>query len=167
MAEKHYGVTLQETREARGLSQKKLAMLADVSRATLALAEQGANIELDTLRKLTATLGITEIDIGGVNLRTTAAPGVSPSALAPLADEMERQAVQTRHIAARLRIIATVGVGKSISNDTPSGEGVTAKATQLAELVYNFARQVQTETDPKRLKRIEKDVSGLLHRSTA
>src|SRR5260221_2870442 len=79
MADQHYGITLRDERVKLGLSAKKLALLADVSRGTLALAEEGANIELDTLRKLAATLGITEIDIGGTLLRTRAATGRQPT----------------------------------------------------------------------------------------
>src|SRR5258708_18172578 len=167
MADQHYGITLRDERVKLGLSAKKLALLADVSRGTLALAEEGANIELDTLRKLAGALGIREIDIGGLLVHTRTASGVNPTALAALADAIDLHAETGRQIATRVRNFATVGVGKSRSNDTPSKEGVSAHAAQLADLVFEFARQVQTETDPKRLKKLERDVSGLLHRSTA
>ncbi|HEY0140645.1 MAG TPA: hypothetical protein VGF48_07105 [Thermoanaerobaculia bacterium] len=52
---------LREAKERLKLSDKKLAVLADVSRAHVAAAQRGANISRDVLKKLMRTLQMKEI----------------------------------------------------------------------------------------------------------
>ena len=56
---------IKRLREAKGLSQEKLARLADVANNTLIKMESGENINptLDTLKKVTKALGVSVDDL--------------------------------------------------------------------------------------------------------
>ena len=56
---------IKKLREAKGLSQEKLARLADVANNTLIKMESGENINptLDTLKKVTKALGVSVDDL--------------------------------------------------------------------------------------------------------
>ncbi|HYM61782.1 MAG TPA: helix-turn-helix domain-containing protein, partial [Thermoanaerobaculia bacterium] len=62
------GETVKATRIRKGLTQAKLARLANVSRRHLAALEKGANISVLVLRKVASVLDLSEIDLGGVRL---------------------------------------------------------------------------------------------------
>ena len=66
------GETVRSTRIRRGLTQAKLARLAGVSRRHLAALEKGANVSVNVLRKVASVLDLTEIDLGGISIRTRA-----------------------------------------------------------------------------------------------
>jgi hypothetical protein len=53
----------------------------------------------------------------------------------------------------------TLGVGKSVTNDTPNDEGFNGRA---AALVTHFAQHVRSLSDPAKLQKVERAVSNLL-----
>lgn len=64
------GDVVRETRIKKGLTQAQLARMAGVSRRHLAAMEKGANVSIAVMMKVTAVLGLTEIQIGKLSLRT-------------------------------------------------------------------------------------------------
>lgn len=54
---------LRRAREAAGLSQQALANLAGIPRNQVVRAERGDNITIDTLRKIAAHVGVTELTL--------------------------------------------------------------------------------------------------------
>src|SRR5260221_5410269 len=86
------GETVRTTRIRRGLTQAKLARLAGVSRRHLAALEKRANVAVDVLPKVAVVLDLTEIDLGGISLRTSANPDVDVN-LPLLADTLREARV--------------------------------------------------------------------------
>ncbi len=97
------GDTVRTTRIRRGLTQAKLARLAGVSRRHLAALEKGANISINVLTKVALVLDLTEIDLGGISLRTTANPdaGVNVPLLADTLREARVDALRAQTLLAR------------------------------------------------------------------
>jgi transcriptional regulator with XRE-family HTH domain len=97
------GETIRSTRIRRGLTQAKLARLAGVSRRHLAALEKGANVSINVLRKVTAVLDLTEIDLGGLSLRTGTGPdsGVNVPLLADTLREARVDAHRAQTLLAR------------------------------------------------------------------
>lgn len=62
------GDTVREARIRKGLTQAKLAKLADVSRRHLAALEKGANVSVNILQRVAAVLDLTEIHLGDLSL---------------------------------------------------------------------------------------------------
>jgi len=62
---------LKKLREKKGLSQDRLAKLADVANNTIIKIEQGENINptLDTLKKMAKALGVSLDELTGYQLR--------------------------------------------------------------------------------------------------
>jgi len=62
---------LKKLREKKGLSQDRLAKLADVANNTIIKIEQGENINptLDTLKKMAKALGVGLDELSGYQLR--------------------------------------------------------------------------------------------------
>jgi transcriptional regulator with XRE-family HTH domain len=103
------GETVRSTRIRRGLTQAKLARLAGVSRRHLAALEKGANVSISVLRKVAAVLELTEIDVGGVSLRTR--PDTEGSVNVPLLADTLREARVDAHRAQTLLARAEALVG--------------------------------------------------------
>src|SRR2546430_14576391 len=103
------GETVRTTRIRRGLTQAKLARLAGVSRRHLAALEKGANVSVNVLRKVAVVLDLTEIDLGGISLRTSANPdaGVNVPLLADTLSEARVVANRAQNLMARA--VALVG----------------------------------------------------------
>ena|SRR5687768_12191218 len=69
---------IREAREQHGLSQAKLARLANVHRTQLRVLEEGGNVTIETLTKVLAQLpNLRSVNLGAVQLHTGA---VDPSA---------------------------------------------------------------------------------------
>ena len=153
-----YGLELQRSRLARGLSIKKFAKLSGVSRRHINSAERGLNISIDVLKKLMRALGMTEIDVGdGISIR--AESPLSASEIRDVLLDLHRSAELTQSVAAKIRSFER-RVGKSIRNDTPDDEdGVVAKASAL---ISAFTAHVRSLRDPAELANVEKGISGLL-----
>jgi transcriptional regulator with XRE-family HTH domain len=64
------GETVRSTRIKRGLTQARLARLADVSRRHLAALEKGANVSINVLQKVAAVLDLAEINLGELTVQT-------------------------------------------------------------------------------------------------
>lgn len=62
------GDTVREARIRKGLTQAKLAKLAEVSRRHLAALEKGANVSINILQRVAAVLDLTEIHLGDLSL---------------------------------------------------------------------------------------------------
>ena len=65
------GDTVREARIRKGLTQARLAKLADVSRRHLAALEKGANVSVNILQRVATVLELTEIQIGDLSLRAS------------------------------------------------------------------------------------------------
>src|SRR5260370_22734943 len=89
------GETVRSTRIRRGLTQAKLARLAGVSRRHLAALEKGANVSVNVLRKVAAVLDLTEIDLGGISIRTR--PDAESGVNVPLLADPLREAQGDAH----------------------------------------------------------------------
>jgi transcriptional regulator with XRE-family HTH domain len=63
------GDTVREARIRKGLTQARLAKLADVSRRHLAALEKGANVSVSILQRVAAVLELTEIPLGDLSFR--------------------------------------------------------------------------------------------------
>jgi transcriptional regulator with XRE-family HTH domain len=94
------GETVRSTRIRRGLTQAKLARLAGVSRRHLAALEKGANVSVNVLRKVASVLDLTEIDLGGVAIRTNG--GTDAGVNVPLLADTLREARVDAHRAQTL-----------------------------------------------------------------
>jgi len=66
-----FSKNLKKLRQAKGLSQDRLAKLADVTNNTIIKIEQGENINptLATLKKITKALGVSLDELTGYQLR--------------------------------------------------------------------------------------------------
>lgn len=60
---KAFGKHLRELREEYDLTQKELALACDIEKSQIARAEQGANITMSTLFKISEGLGIPAAEI--------------------------------------------------------------------------------------------------------
>jgi transcriptional regulator with XRE-family HTH domain len=135
------GETVRTTRIRRGLTQAKLARLAGVSRRHLAALEKGANVSVNVLRKVAVVLDLTEIDLGGISLRTSANPdaGVNVPLLADTLREARVDANRAQTLLARAEALVGGNGGVVIEfpkiairhldlearDSVASGEGVT------------------------------------------
>src|SRR5438105_9514448 len=63
------GETVRTNRIKKGLTQARLARLAGVSRRHLAALEKGANVSVSVVKKVASVLELTEIHLGGLNIR--------------------------------------------------------------------------------------------------
>jgi transcriptional regulator with XRE-family HTH domain len=96
------GATIRAARIARGLTQQRAAKAANVSRAQLALLEQGGNVSIKFLLKISRYLELTTIPLDGtVRLTSGAREGVklfdliqSLDLLAALVDRLRDFAMQ-------------------------------------------------------------------------
>src|SRR5260221_7485434 len=134
------GETVRTTRIRRGLTQAKLARLAGVSRHHLAALEKSANVSINVLQKIAVVLDLTEIDLGGISLRTSANPdtGVNVPLLADTLREARVDANRAQTLLARAEALGggNGGVGIEFPKTTirhldleapdpvTSGEGV-------------------------------------------
>src|ERR1700682_4422908 len=107
------GETVRSTRIRRGLTQAKLARLAGVSRRHLAALEKGANVSVNVLRKVASVLDLTEIDLGGVAIRTNGGiePGVNVHLLADTLREARVDANRAQTLLARAEGLLGSGEG--------------------------------------------------------
>jgi len=74
VALRELGRLLGDTLAARGVTERKLAQLAGVSRSNIRFAKQGANVTVLTLVKLARALDMRSIPIGALSLTSSAIP---------------------------------------------------------------------------------------------
>jgi transcriptional regulator with XRE-family HTH domain len=156
--EKSFALELRARRLLLGLSIKKLSNLSGLSRRWVTCAERGSNITIDVLTRLMQTMNISVITIcPGL----TAEAGLAARGTAELAeavDEITRSTALAQHAAERIKSLA-MGVGKSVSKDTPQDEGVNERASSL---LTRFTEHVRSLSDPDKLQKIEEAVSSVL-----
>src|SRR3954447_15825618 len=98
------GQTIRAARIKKGLTQAKLARLAGVSRRHLAALEKGANVSVLVLKKVASVLDLTEIQLGGLELRAGDSGGKNGVNVAVVADairEARNDARRTDAVLAR------------------------------------------------------------------
>jgi transcriptional regulator with XRE-family HTH domain len=97
---------------ASGVTDRRLAQVAGVSRSNIRFAKQGANLTVLTLVKLARALGIRSIAVGGLTLTG----GEIPQAVAA-AKEFEEAAMHLQAAARILRELTGVAVPTNSSQD--------------------------------------------------
>ena len=97
------GDVVRETRIKKGLTQAKLARLAGVSRRHLAALEKGANVSVLVLKKVASVLDLTEIQLGGLELRAGdgAKNGMNVAVVADAIREARNDVRRTEAVLAR------------------------------------------------------------------
>src|SRR5207248_6329765 len=97
------GDVVRETRIKKGLTQAKLARLAGVSRRHLAALEKGANVSVLVLKKVASVLDLTEIQLGGLELRAgdSGKNGMNVAVVADAIREARNDARRTDAVLAR------------------------------------------------------------------
>jgi len=112
------GETVRSTRIKRGLTQARLARLADVSRRHLAALEKGANVSINVLQKVAAVLDLSEINLGELTVQTphSMSNAVNMPLLADTIREAHADAFRAQSLLARAEtIIETNGDGQGKS----------------------------------------------------
>jgi transcriptional regulator with XRE-family HTH domain len=101
------GETVRSTRIKRGLTQARLARLADVSRRHLAALEKGANVSINVLQKVAAVLDLAEINLGELTVQTphSASNAVNMPLLADTIREAHADAFRAQSLLARAETI--------------------------------------------------------------
>jgi transcriptional regulator with XRE-family HTH domain len=151
------GQQLQEARRKKGLSVRAVAKISGLSRKTIDQAEADQNIELQTLKKLASTIGLTELDVGdGLVLRL----GTSAEQIADVIETLNRSIALTK--SATHKLLSFPAVGKSVQKDSPLDETMVVKA---AALIDEFATIVGGARNPQELAKVEKGMVGI--RATA
>jgi transcriptional regulator with XRE-family HTH domain len=156
--ENSFGLELKARRELLELSVKRLAKLSGVSRRWIVCAEDGSNITIDVLRKLMQAMKMTGITISPGLTINAGLVAQDTASLALAVEDITRSTELAQQAANRIRTF-TLGVGKSVTNDTPNDEGFNGRA---AALVTHFAQHVRSLSDPAKLQKVERAVSNLL-----
>src|SRR5882762_6640359 len=101
------GETVRSTRIKRGLTQARLARLADVSRRHLAALEKGANVSINVLQKVAAVLDLAEINLGELTVQTphSSSTAVNIPLLADTIREAHADAFRAQSLLARAETI--------------------------------------------------------------
>jgi len=115
------GDVVRETRIKKGLTQAKLARLAGVSRRHLAALEKGANVSVLVLRKVASVLDLTQIQLGGLELRADNG-GKNGMNVAVVADAIREARADAR------RTEAVLARAEGMLNGGPKGNGSSAAA---------------------------------------
>lgn len=126
VALRELGRLIGERLVARGVTERKLAQLAGVSRSNIRFAKQGANVTVLTLVKLARALDIRSIAIGALTLTSAAIPQALEAA-----KEFEEAAT---HLQAAARILRELTGDPAEAN--PAQEET---ARNLAALVRDVA----------------------------
>lgn len=109
------GDTVREARIRKGLTQARLAKLADVSRRHLAALEKGANVSVSILQRVAAVLELTEIQIGDLHLRATDADrGINMPLLTDTIREARAEAERAQAILARAETLLGGGSDQGV-----------------------------------------------------
>jgi len=101
------GEIVRSTRIKRGLTQARLARLADVSRRHLAALEKGANVSINVLQKVAAVLELDEINLGELTVQTphSSSNSVNMPLLAETIREAHADAFRAQSLLARAETI--------------------------------------------------------------
>ncbi|SRR5258708_3063253 len=101
------GETVRSARIKRGLTQARLARLANVSRRHLAALEKGANVSINVLQKVAAVLELAEINLGELTVQTplSSSNAVNMPLLADTIREAHADAFHAQSLLARAETI--------------------------------------------------------------
>lgn len=125
------GQALQRLKDARGITQARLAKIAGVSRRHVALALQGGNITISILKKIMAALQTETVSVGPVVTVSGSVAGMNPGVLLSAAQQIEQGVTVIAAAAASLRTYAH-----------PPAAG-PALDPQAAALIDQFISRVQ------------------------
>jgi transcriptional regulator with XRE-family HTH domain len=132
------GETVRSTRIKRGLTQARLARLADVSRRHLAALEKGANVSINVLQKVAAVLDLSEINLGELTVQTphSSSNAVNIPLLADTIREAHADAFRAQSLLARAEtILDTNGDGQT------KGGGLVAHFPKMPPLRVDLRRR--------------------------
>lgn len=139
------GQALQRLKEARGITQARLAKIAGVSRRHVALALQGGNITVTILKKIMAALQAETIDLGPVMTASGSVAGMNPGVLLSAAQQIEQGVTAIAAAAASLRTYA----------HPPAAS--PALDPHAAALIDQFISRVQL-SDPRELAALQRAI---------
>ncbi|HXA15691.1 MAG TPA: helix-turn-helix domain-containing protein [Thermoanaerobaculia bacterium] len=128
------GEIVRSTRIKRGLTQARLARLADVSRRHLAALEKGANVSINVLQKVAAVLELSEINLGELTVRTShsSSNAVNMPLLADTIREAHADAFRTQSLLARAETL--------LDNDG-DGHGLVAHFPKMPTVRIDLRRR--------------------------
>jgi transcriptional regulator with XRE-family HTH domain len=135
VALRELGRLLGETLTARGVTERKLAQLAGVSRSNIRFAKQGANVTVLTLVKLARALDMRSIAIGALTLTSAAIPQALEAA-----KEFEEAATHLQAAAKILRELTG-----ATAEESPAEEETVRNAAALARDVLANAKALGAE----------------------
>jgi|ERR1051325_11669987 transcriptional regulator with XRE-family HTH domain len=155
------GDVIRAARVKKNLTQVGLARQAGVSRRHLAALEKGANVSVLVLGKVAAALGLTEIDLGDLSLRTnTSAQAFNLPLLTETIQEARNEAVRAQALLARAETLLVDERAEVFFPRMParvvdvsprgSGDGAVADNKQFERVA--IAADVRQGTAPKELK---------------
>jgi transcriptional regulator with XRE-family HTH domain len=123
------GEIVRSTRIKRGLTQARLARLADVSRRHLAALEKGANVSINVLQKVAAVLELDEINLGGLTVQTphSSSNAVNMPLLADTIREAHADAFRAQSLLARAETI--------LDNNSESAAGAGGLVAHFPKLL--------------------------------
>src|SRR5258707_1296279 len=124
------GDIVKEARTRKGLTQAKLAHLADVSRRHLAALEKGANVSMLVLEKVASVLELTEIQVGGFSLLREPGQAFNMPMLEDALREARAGARRAESMIARAEAIVSGDAAKPIPAEGPP-KGLTARFPRL------------------------------------
>jgi transcriptional regulator with XRE-family HTH domain len=131
------GETVRSTRIKRGLTQARLARLADVSRRHLAALEKGANVSINVLQKVASVLDLSEINLGTLTVQTPSS--ANPVNLSILADTIREAHADAFHAQSLLAHAETILDNNG--NGTSSGGGLVAHFPKMPPLLLDMKRR--------------------------
>jgi len=148
------GAALKALKEARGVSQARLARIAGVSRRHVSVALAGGNITISILKKLMRALRAESIPIGELAAVSGDLAGVDAAVLVAVADQLDHGIGTISAAATSLRMY---------SKPAAPPTSVNAKA---AALVCDFASRVHQINDPVELAAFERALDEALRPDT-
>jgi transcriptional regulator with XRE-family HTH domain len=124
------GDIVREARTRKGLTQARLARLADVSRRHLAALEKGANVSMLVLEKVASVLELTDIQLDSFSIHRTGAQAFNLPLLADSLREARASARRAETMIARAEGIISGDAGKAIPAEAPP-KGLSARFPPL------------------------------------
>jgi transcriptional regulator with XRE-family HTH domain len=166
------GATIRAARLARGLTQQKAAKEAKISRAQLALLEQGGNVSISFLLKIARFLELTSIPLDGTVKLTSGREGLNVleliqtlNLLAAIVDHLRDFAINAvLPSSARGELKDTLALKEFVARHLADDVGVQRLAKAVAQLsddtpVGTKPPRVVAEKKPQvRARRVAQDI---------
>jgi len=154
------GDVVRETRIKKGLTQAKLARLAGVSRRHLAALEKGANVSVLVLRKVASVLDLTQIQLGGLELRADNG-GKSGMNVAVVADAIREARADAR------RTEAVLARAEGMLKGSPKGNGGGVAAARFPRLPIRRVEHTEVTLVKDRADWTEVKTAGVVSQGAA